>query len=1237
MDCFLICQWNCRSAISNKGNLEQLLHQENITIALLSETWFKPNSIVHFRGYNITRTDRADGKSGVAVLIRANLKYTEINNLPSPPHTLTSAISIKVNNSLTLTIVSIYILPKSKISLREWSEFLSSIPKPFIIGGDFNSHHICWGCTYTDCYGVTLLDAINEHNLVYLNDGSPTLVKSFNSHSDSAIDLTLCTPDLSNSLHWKVHDDPCGSNHIPIIITADFGLHYTSNSSHKKWKIQKARWSEYHRKASEIFSTSSQGSYSVFVQNIEQVASGSIPKLSNRKEFNGPNNQRKHMPKTWWNIECQAAVDLRKSHYRAYCENPNLENLNKYKNQDALAKKIIKKSKRESWGKYCSSLNSSSPISEVWRKLNSYKNRTKHSYNIISSQSKWVPEFHQKLAPDSCNMQPIFRNPLNSQINGDDLLEPFSTREFDKALKTKSNSAPGLDNIHYSMLSNLPDEAKSTLVNIYNSIWCAWGEIPDRWYDYLILPIKKPGKPDDVSSSYRPIALSSCVLKTFERLIKNRLEFWLEKQKKISSSQFGFRRGKSIRENVAHLVTDIYLSFSRNKSVSAAFLDIQGAYDNVKLDILADKMSILGLPVTFIQNILRLYTNRKLYIKTSDSVLGPRTTSVGLPQGSILSPILYLVYTADIENAVTPGTKILQYADDVVLYTESTQIDQANQVLSASVANINEWYIRNGLTISEDKSMVCTFTRKRFNPPNTVNMGPFNIPYRTTIRYLGISLDSKLNWKSHINNVLKKSENALNILRAFCNHKWGSDPNTIILFYKALIRSVLDFGCIFYGDASKTDLKRIDQISNKCIRTAVGFLVSTPTDVIQAEICEPPLHLRRQYLADKFVIKLQSRNKELISKIHQLFIANLTSPYWKKKKSPVIVESYQYSLEFIDMIHQTSLALPQYEKEYSSLLTQVPTCMLQDFKDLSPDLSNQTFLYEANNRWNSYEYVFTDGSKFTDRVGCAFFHYNESVSNSFQLPPQTSIFTAELTAIKHAMLYCMQHRKSKFVIFTDSKSSVEALKNNNICPKSNYLILDIIDTYNSIIKLNKTVIVVWMRGHAQVTGNTTADHLARKACEDGTVLQGFKVPHTDLTHVIKLKIHDLWQTQFSNSPKGMWYKGIISKLLKKPWFFRENNRTFVRTICRLRSNHSLCLKHKYRLGLANTEFCICGELSDAQHIILECPQIDREELFNSLLDLKVPLPFNLPSLLALESIDVYNRLYQFIVSNKITL
>ncbi|CAH2008893.1 unnamed protein product [Acanthoscelides obtectus] len=195
----------------------------------------------------------------------------------------------------------------------------------------------------------------------------------------------------------------------------------------------------------------------------------------------------------------------------------------------------------------------------------------------------------------------------------------------------------------------------------------------------------KPGKPEHHQDSYRPIALASCVLKTYERLIKNRLEFYLEKNQLLPSSQYGFRKGRSTQDLLIKLTTDIQIGFSNNTHTSVIFLDVMGAYDNVDLNILYSKIINIGLPKELANHLLLLYSNRNIFIRASEQTIGPRSTSKGIAQGSILSPILYIIYSYDFERAFNSrDAEIYQFADDYAISIQNKNLSQSMELLETA-------------------------------------------------------------------------------------------------------------------------------------------------------------------------------------------------------------------------------------------------------------------------------------------------------------------------------------------------------------------------------------------------------------------------------------------------------------------------------------------------------------------------------------------------------------------------
>ncbi|XP_072400980.1 uncharacterized protein [Diabrotica undecimpunctata] len=239
----------------------------------------------------------------------------------------------------------------------------------------------------------------------------------------------------------------------------------------------------------------------------------------------------------------------------------------------------------------------------------------------------------------------------------------------------------------------------------------------------FVIPIPKANDPNVL----RPISLMSCILKTFERIMKNRLEWWMESNNLYPDGQLGFRRGKGTMDCISHLATDIQLTYSKNQYTAALFVDISGAYDNVILDLLLDQLVKLGVPSKCAYVLVNLFTNRQVHIRLNNSLIGPRIVNKGLPQGSVLSPLLFNLYSLNL-HTMGMQCNILQYAGDFCFYVEKKTFQQCVNALEVNMSYCKKYFDSHGLNISPKKSGVVFFSRHRLPKVSTLKFSQLEIP-----------------------------------------------------------------------------------------------------------------------------------------------------------------------------------------------------------------------------------------------------------------------------------------------------------------------------------------------------------------------------------------------------------------------------------------------------------------------------------------------------------------------------
>ena len=386
------------------------------------------------------------------------------------------------------------------------------------------------------------------------------------------------------------------------------------------------------------------------------------------------------------------------------------------------------------------------------------------------------------------------------------------------------------------------------------------------------------------------------------------------------------------------------------------------------------------------------------------------------------------------------------------------------------------------------------------------------------------------------------------------------------------------------------------------------------------------------------LLKLIAKDSDIVTKIANLTVFVLTHSYWRLKKTPLLVESYTWISQIINTIY-TSKMLPCFSLEYSYLDNIPKTIITKNQICDNSEIIKKDFLKNISEKWSFYEHIYTDGSVLDGKTGCAFYHSNKKVSKKMRLPEYTSIYSAELWAIHEALIYCSEYTENTFfVIFSDSRSALARVDSCKVTAPDNYLINKILNVYLLVLQENKTVILVWVKAHVGIPENEIVDKLAKEATKLSFFVTNFKIPYTDFFRVAKARLKDGWQEQYNNSNKGLNYKLMFPCIPNKPWFCKAINKSFVRTISRIRSGHALYPQYKNKFGLQDHANCECGELGDSNHCILGCQSfILHQNLLRENLIKHIKSPFNLNHMLALDCMSIYLILYKYILGINIGL
>ena len=341
---------------------------------------------------------------------------------------------------------------------------------------------------------------------------------------------------------------------------------------------------------------------------------------------------------------------------------------------------------------------------------------------------------------------------------------PFSLNELSTAISNLSASTvSGPDQIAYPLLKHLPEPAQLLLLSLFNRSWHSH-TFPSCWKPSTIIPIHKPGKPTSSPSSFRPISLTSCISKLFERLILSRLTFHFESNHLLSTCQAGFRPGRSSLDQILTLSQSIWDGFQKKKPPDRTILasvDFSKAFDSVWHSALFHKLLLLKLPPCFVLWVRSFLSDRRAKVQVGGSHSRSFRIRRGVPQGSVLGPVLFILFVDDITKDLPRDAHASLYADDLTIWSSSPDPLKAFSVVQSSLAVLETWSNLWRLPLNPKKCESSFFSTLPLNPkkcessffstdPHQATFQPrlnllgFPLLFNPTPKFLGVTFDRTL-------------------------------------------------------------------------------------------------------------------------------------------------------------------------------------------------------------------------------------------------------------------------------------------------------------------------------------------------------------------------------------------------------------------------------------------------------------------------------------------------------------
>jgi len=679
-----ISHWNCNS-LNNKLEIFNIFIKTfQPLIVSLNETKMCLDSYLStsFSNYFFIHKHRKlqNGAGGVGLLINKQLKFTQNYDFDDLNCEIL-AINININNK-NIIILSYYNPPSSNVSNLSSEVFQRLLNKHFILLGDLNAKSNLIGCRGETSSGLKLLEILDSEEIILLNDGSHTYF-NFNEKNSDILDLAIC----SRSLHlnydyfYTMSEWGMGSDHVPITVQFSFKKNsFEKTIDSLNFNYNKADWDLFKRLLPHHIPDSVKSDLDEFYNWICTELLCAAKRAIPARKF-------KHTGSAIPDY----LIDLVKVRQCARKEKNKKDEARKlYNLMTKIVQGEMKAHKNNSWENFLKSIGPN-PLSSkpIWNRINKLRNKkTKSSIPTLYWENKYYESDEEKANLFGSILNKVFsdsedtrfdeqhkiqvENEVKNLKSDDDSLNSssqISLSELNNIIKNlKLSSAPGEDKIDNKLIFHAPFHFRKILLSFINlSINKSY--IPDPCKRATITMIPKKISKSNNPKEYRPISLTSSLAKLCEKAIALKLKVWMKDERILIKQQSGFRAHRQTKDNILFISQKVIDSFNRVKKVCAIFFDIASAFDKVWHDGLIYKLHKIRCPVFIVKWIKDFLKDRSFRVQINESMSDFYDIKAGVPQGAVLSPLLFSIYINDLPSCHSRHKSYyLLFADDLASF-----------------------------------------------------------------------------------------------------------------------------------------------------------------------------------------------------------------------------------------------------------------------------------------------------------------------------------------------------------------------------------------------------------------------------------------------------------------------------------------------------------------------------------------------------------------------------------------
>ena len=664
-------------------------------------------------------------------------------------------------------------------------------------------------------------------------------------HSATLLDPIICSPSLGvNGSQVLV---PYCSDHCPVACYIKLEKPKTRSFKRRVWLFDRANW-EYYRLLlsdinwNEIFESDCINTIvSEVTTCILECAGKAIPS----KTIKYTNKD-----KPWINQDIKRQIQHRDTLYKKARKSGRAKHYDDFKKQRNKVVHLVRNAKKTYQQQIVNKMSEQRFSDKNWWRLMKtvinpdggrewipplkYSNSDEMAFNDIEKAELLNQYFISVNKTDDENAifpeVPLVEETLsNFQITIQDVHDAFKLIDVSKAY--------GCDDVNPRFLSN----ATETLVTVYFNIYTRCidkHDYPTLWKQSSAVPIFKKGD-KQLPSNYRPISLLSIGGKVFERIIHKKL--YNHVRLHITPYQSGFLPGHSTTTQLLEIYHNIMQKLDNQEELVFTFFDISKAFDKVSHKALLHKLQTIGITGDALKLIENYLSGRKQKVVINGSSSSWKEIKDGVPQGSILGPLLFLIFINDIVQNIASDIRL--FADDTSLYNFLNYLNDNIETIQHDINNLSEWAKKWFVKFNEEKTKLMVISRKL--APTDINLTMNNIPlsHTTTHKHLGLTLDNNGTWNQHISDIVQKANKKVGIMR---NLKYTLNRKSLELLYKAYVRPVLEYADIVWDGIPEYLVERIEKVQIESLRIISGLTISCSLQNIYRETGFRPLSERRK-------------------------------------------------------------------------------------------------------------------------------------------------------------------------------------------------------------------------------------------------------------------------------------------------------------------------------------------------------------------------------------------------------